>query len=323
MLKAPLILLFAMLFLCANAQREGEAYKTTIRQFERIYNRSNYDSIFYFFSPEMKKAISQEKITKLLRDTKDQAGNMMSHAFERYESSYACYKGVFERRDLSLYISLDNSSKINGLFIQPYVSAKLPTLERNKTPLTLPFKGVWTVLWGGDTKALNYHIEVPAQKGAFDFFVTDTAGKAYKSASRTNEDYYAFGKEIVAACDGEIVLAVDGIKDNLPGTVNPMFVTGNTVILKTSNNEYILYAHFKNHSVAVKEGQSVKQGELLGLCGNSGNSSEPHLHFHIQNVEDINIATGASCYFDTLIVNGVEKKNYSPKKGERIKNKED
>ncbi len=101
-----------------------------------------------------------------------------------------------------------------------------------------------------------------------------------------------------------------------------MFVTGNTIILKTSKTEYILFAHFKQHTIVVKERQIVKRGQFLGRCGNSGNSIEPHLHFHIQNVEDINDATGAKCYFDNIVVNGSVKTDYSPIKGERIKNVE-
>jgi len=134
------------------------------------------------------------------------------------------------------------------------------------------------------------------------------------------EDYYTFGKELIAPCDGEIVLVVDGIKDNKPGELNPMYAPGNSVIIQTDKNEYLFFAHFKQNTIKVKQGQKVKQGELLGLCGNSGNSSEPHLHFHIQNVEDINAATGVKCYFDKLNVNGQIKTDYSPIKNEKISN---
>ena len=65
----------------------------------------------------------------------------------------------------------------------------------------------------------------------------------------------------------------------------------------------------------------IKQGDLLGLCGNSGNSTEPHLHFHIQNVEDMNKATGAKSYFENILVSGELKKDYSPVKTEKVKNK--
>lgn len=114
---------------------------------------------------------------------------------------------------------------------------------------------------------------------------------------------------------------VDGIKDNIPGEFNPIYIPGNTVILKTVNNEYLFFAHFKQNSIVVKQGSKVKQGELLGVCGNSGNSSEAHLHFHIQNVENMNIATGAKCFFDEIIVNGELKQDYSPIRGEKIQNK--
>ncbi len=117
---------------------------------------------------------------------------------------------------------------------------------------------------------------------------------------------------------GEVVLVVDGVKDNIPGVLNPIYIPGNTVIIKTATGEYAFFAHFKQHSIVVKQGQKVSTGALLGLCGNSGNSSEAHLHFHLQNVEDMTKATGVKCYFDQLKVNGVLKSDYSPVKGEKI-----
>ncbi|NQY07669.1 MAG: M23 family metallopeptidase, partial [Flavobacteriaceae bacterium] len=145
-------------------------------------------------------------------------------------------------------------------------------------------------------------------------------GKTHKGTGTKNEDFYAFGKPIIAPCDGEVVLAVDGVKDNIPGELNPTFITGNTVIIKTINNEYLLFAHFKLNTVAVILGQKVKTGDFLGSCGNSGNSSEAHLHFHIQNVEDFNKAVGAKCYFDNIIVNGEVKTDYMPVKNDKVKN---
>jgi hypothetical protein len=56
----------------------------------------------------------------------------------------------------------------------------------------------------------------------------------------------------------------------------------------------------------------------MGLCGNSGNSSEPNIHFHLQNAEDMSIAVSSKCYFGQIRVNGVLKSDYSPVKGEKI-----
>lgn len=86
------------------------------------------------------------------------------------------------------------------------------------------------------------------------------------------------------------------------------------------NSEYLFFAHFKQNSIKVKQGQKIKQGEVIGLCGNFGNSSEPHLHFHIQNVKNMNIATGVKCYFDNIYVNGEKETDYSPIRGEKIRN---
>jgi len=302
-------------------QTEKATYKTVVDNFETQYNKSDYDSIFAMFAPEMQKALPLDKTIDFLTGLKSQAGQITKRQFVKYvNGTYASYNTNFERALLAVNISIDNNSKINGLFVKPFTEDNLPKIERNTTKLRLPFNGEWTVVWGGDTKELNYHVESQAQKNAFDIVVKDSKENSFKTDGKTNEDYYAFGKEIIAPCDGEIVLVVDGVKDNNPGELNPIYIPGNTVILKTDNNEYLFFAHFKQHSIKVAEGQKVNQGQILGLCGNSGNSSEPHIHFHIQNVENMNVATGVKCYFDKIIVNGQLKTDYSPIKGDRIKN---
>lgn len=299
------------------AQSEKPIYQKIANEFENNYNKTEYKEIFNSFSSEMQNALPLDKTIAFFSGLQSQAGKIKNKEFIRFHSSYALYKTTFEQGIFALNISLDNNSKINGFYIEPFV--ELPQMERNITKVKLPFKGEWTVVWGGDTKELNYHVESKAQKNAFDFVITDLNGQTYKTDGQTNEDYYAFGKEILAPCDAKVVLVVDGVKDNKPGILNPIYVPGNTVILKTENNEFLFFAHFKQHSIVVEQGEKVTQGQLLGLCGNSGNSSEPHLHFHIQNIENMNIATGVKCYFEKLIVNGEIKKDYSPIKGDKIK----
>ena len=320
-MKKLILILFILIPLFSFGQAEKETSKKVSAEFGKYYNSSEYKKIFELFSPELKKALPIEQLTDFLNGLKKQSGIITKRQFVKYEQTYATYKTNFERGVWSLMISLDNHSKINGLFVKPFKEGNLPKLDRNKTKLILPFYGEWTVFWGGDTKELNYHVESEAQKNAFDILITDQNGKTFKTDGKTNEDYYAFGKKLISPSDAEVVLIVDGIKDNIPGELNPVFTTGNTVVLKTANNEYLYFAHFKQNSIVVKQGQKIKKGELLGLCGNSGNSSEAHLHFHIQNVENMNKATGAKCYFDEIIVNGELKKDYSPIKGEKIKNK--
>jgi len=321
-MKTPILsLLFSFLMANCFAQAETAAYKTIADKFELNYNNDNYDSIFSMFDAVMQNALPPEKTNEFLTGLKAQAGQIIKKEFIKYtRGTVAVYKTNFENTLFAINISLDKNSKINGLFIGQFADETQPQILRNLTKLILPFKEEWTVFWGGDTKEQNYHVSTPAQKNAFDIMITDAKGNTYKTDGKTNEDYYAFGKELIAPCDGEIVLVIDGVKDNVPGDMNKFNVGGNTVIIKTANNEFLVLCHFKHQSIKVKEGQKIKQGELLGLCGNTGNSSEAHLHFHIQNIENLNTATGVKCYFEKLSVNGQVKQDYSPIKNDKIKN---
>ncbi|WP_163325040.1 DUF3887 domain-containing protein [Draconibacterium mangrovi] len=315
------IIILILLPLVNFGQEEKEVSKKIANDFELLYNSDKYAELFELFSPEMKKDLPIERTIDFLKELKKQAGNIENREFIRYENkSFASYKTRFERALFSLNISVDKDDKINGLLVKPFKDENLPKPDRNKTNLDLPFRGEWTVVWGGDTKELNYHVENEAQKNAFDFIISDQEGKSYKTDGKTNEDYYAFGKGIIAPCNAEVVGVIDGIADNTPGEFDLFYIPGNTVIIKAATNEYLFFAHFKQNSIVVKQGQMINKGDLLGLCGNSGNSSEAHLHFHMQNIQDINKATGIKCFFDNIDVNGYLKNDYSPLKGERIQN---
>jgi murein DD-endopeptidase MepM/ murein hydrolase activator NlpD len=316
-MKNILILItFLSIFNSANSQIEKENYKQVSTRFVSFYNVDKNDSIVAMFSPEMNAALPLDKFSQVTAGLKVQFGVIKKIRFVRLQSASALYETTFDNAVLGMTITLNPKNEIAGLLFKPYTEAK--EIIRNNTKMKLPFKGEWSVTWGGDTKEQNYHVESVAQKNAFDFLIYDEKGLTHKGTGEANEDYYAFGKELYAPCDGEVVLVVDGIKDNIPGILNPIYIPGNTVIIKTANGEFVFFAHFKQHSIVVKQGQKVTTGALLGLCGNSGNSSEPHLHFHLQNTEDMTKATGAKCFFDQLKVNGVLKSDYSPVKGDKI-----
>ncbi|OYY03102.1 MAG: hypothetical protein B7Y76_04360, partial [Sphingobacteriia bacterium 35-40-5] len=243
----------------------------------------------------------------------EQYGKIKKREFYKYVmGSFASYKTQFEKKVMALNIAIDNQSLISGFQIIDFVNDLPIAPERNTSKLQFPAKGEWTVIWGGDTKSQNYHVESRAQKNAFDIVMKGPNGKSYKTNGKTNEDYYAFGVELYAPCDATVAVVVDGIQDNIPGELNPMYVPGNTVILKTANGEFLFFAHFKYHTIKVKTGDKISRGQLLGQCGNSGSSSEAHIHFHIQNTDNMMNATGIKCYFDDIKINGQLKKDYSP-----------
>jgi murein DD-endopeptidase MepM/ murein hydrolase activator NlpD len=115
---------------------------------------------------------------------------------------------------------------------------------------------------------------------------------------------------------------IDGVRDNVPGSMNPLSALGNAVFIQHSKHEVSVLAHFKQGSINVKAGDTVTKGQVLGLCGNSGNSSEPHIHYHLQNTVVIQDATGIKCFLGEVVVEkeGVKstRESYSPVKGDII-----
>ncbi len=137
-----------------------------------------------------------------------------------------------------------------------------------------------------------------AQRFAVDWIQFDTDGGWYHGNPRRLESYVCYGKPVFAVADGKIVKVKDGIPDNKPqqGSNKPFAldtVMGNYIFLKINENTFALYAHLIPHSIKVKEGDLVEKGELLGLIGNSGNSTVPHLHFQMTNRPEILAETGS------------------------------
>ena len=319
-----LLLIFALSVLNIQGQEtKTERSKVVADQLVKNYNASDYEAIFVAFSEAMRDVLPVHNTEQFFRGVKMTYGNIVECERTRtVDQVTTMYRVRCERGTFALTLSVGANDQIIGLFIRPYLEEELPMMERNKTDLILPFNGEWTVFWGGNTPEQNYHVGAHgSQKHAFDFVIRDERGRSFRTSGQTNEDFYAFGQELIAPCAGEVILVVDGVNDNTPGLRNSFFPTGNTIILRTDNAEYMVFAHFKQHSIVVAQGQRIKQGDLLGLCGNSGNSSEPHLHFHVQNVEDMNMATGVKCYFGEIIVNGEGRKDYSPIRNERVRSK--
>ncbi len=153
--------------------------------------------------------------------------------------------------------------------------------------VSLPFYGEWTVSQGHNGE----HTHKGSWRHAWDFIINDRNGKQFKNSGDYAEDYYCFGKAVLAPFDGTIIGAVNNIQDNTIGDVNTKYNWGNTVIIKHNDYLYAKLSHLKYHSIEVKPGDQVKKGQMLGRCGNSGRSPYPHLHFQFQVTPYIGSAT--------------------------------
>jgi murein DD-endopeptidase MepM/ murein hydrolase activator NlpD len=286
----------------------------------KAINEANYPAIQADFGKIMMDAFPLEKLTTFFQTLSAEYGKIQKLDRQQYippdEADFTAY---FERGILDIKINLDDQDKIIGLLFLPHTAEK-PVPEKNETILSLPFKGRWLVFWGGDTKELNLHHDTANQRFAFDFLGVNDQGKTRKDQSQGNEDYFAFGREVLAPADGNVTDVINGVRDNVPGSMNPYSALGNAVFIQHSEQEVSVLAHMKLDSIKVKVTDKVKRGQIIGLCGNSGNSSEPHLHYHLQNTPIIQDGTGIKCYFEKVIVSdGSDKKakmNYSPIKGD-------
>jgi murein DD-endopeptidase MepM/ murein hydrolase activator NlpD len=144
--------------------------------------------------------------------------------------------------------------------------------------LSLPFMGAWTVSQGYDANIT--HKDEWAQ--ALDFVIEDEEQKTFEYPGTRPEHFYCYNKPVLACADGVVETIADNIEDNAIGQTNPQQNWGNTVVIKHAVDLYSKVSHLKKNSIKVKPGDVVKQGDLLALCGNSGRSPEPHLHFQVQ-----------------------------------------
>lgn len=191
--------------------------------------------------------------------------------------------------------------------------------SQTKTPLILPFHGTWLVSNGGRTQETNNHIR-PAEQGpqnqlyAYDFRM-ESSGKEAKL-----EEFTVYGKEVLAPGSGIIIQVIDGSIDVLPGERDRSVGVGNAIIIDHQNGEYSLLCHFKHNSITVKVGDKVKQRDVIGLCGNTGNTTQPHIHFNLQDGPLMHKAKALPAQFRKILVDGMEKVNYEPVRGQKVSN---
>lgn len=181
-----------------------------------------------------------------------------------------------------------------------------PLRYENKSKLILPITGLAFVHEGHDYYSHHRRLDVTGgmttaigvktnmTRYAYDFVIVDEGGKMYRGDGEKNEDWYGFGSPIVAPAGGVVVAMGDGQLDNTKSKKNlkmsfEAFMKnnnlpfGNYAIIDHQNGEYSFFAHFKNGSVAVRKGDTVKQGQKIGEMGFSGDAFLVHLHYQLQS----------------------------------------
>lgn len=186
-------------------------------------------------------------------------------------------------------------------------------------PLQLPVLGEWMVSQG--YKGQQTHKGEWAQ--ALDFVILDHEMKTYQNPGNRVEHFYCFNKPVLAPGDGIIETVIDYIPDNEVGFNNVAQNWGNSIVIKHADGLYSKLSHLRQHSIKVVKGQFVQQGEILALCGNSGRSPEPHLHFQLQRTPYVGSKTIAYPFalVESRKDNRIQLNRYTvPKEGTFVRN---
>lgn len=136
---------------------------------------------------------------------------------------------------------------------------------------------------------INGRLDVP-QRFAIDWYRVGRQGQTWEGDPTRLASYLSYRQPVVAAAGGRVVEVQDGIPDNRPPATPPIppieNTVGNHVTVQVAPGRYLLYAHMKPGSLRVREGDHVDSGQVLGLIGNSGNSTTPHLHFQVMTTAE-------------------------------------
>jgi murein DD-endopeptidase MepM/ murein hydrolase activator NlpD len=186
-----------------------------------------------------------------------------------------------------------------------------------------PLRGIWYV--GNGASFHTGHRWAIPEEFALDIAKIGESGLSHKGDGARFDDYYAYGADVLAAADGHVISAANDQAEDPSAMQRPnesqeayfarlqkeqgerlakglTAITGNYVMIDHGKNEYSLYAHLQPGSVRVHVGTQVKTGDVIGKLGSSGNSTEPHLHFHVCDKPDPLMCAGIPVNFSNVTI---------------------
>lgn len=202
---------------------------------------------------------------------------------------------------------------------EKYEYLSIPVMTyKTKNEYIFPVKGVWQV--NGNYDCIGAHRSQHSMEFAIDLGQLNHDGMCQWKDDMKDEDFLAYGKDIVAIGDGEVVdcfndaywcvnfphdTASDAQKAQraqIEKEIGALPIQcGNYVVIKHEHGEYSFYGHMIRQSLKVEKGALVKKGDVIGRIGNVGFSGAPHLHFHLMDGPDFYSARGLPCHFTNLM----------------------
>jgi hypothetical protein len=188
-------------------------------------------------------------------------------------------KGGFKRKIIYGLLLILSSSISIYLFSVLVKSYPFPP-EEECVVLELPFNGIWIAGHAGASLQTNFHF---TNKYAIDFLKLGSDNRFYKEKENSVTDFYSYNEPVFSPANAIITQVVDSVESDLMFQLDTVNAGGNFVILDIGNEKYVFFGHLKKASIAVRTGDTISMGTYIGRVGNSGKSTVPHLHMHVQN----------------------------------------
>lgn len=190
---------------------------------------------------------------------------------------------LYPPRKFKNYLSLGVNSLVILLFLG-VLSSYIPqgySFDREPIQLSFPLKsGIYYAGHGGNRPAINYHNVNPAQRYALDIVKLNRLGtRAIGLYPQSLTSYAIFGEPVYSPCNGTIRETTNDLPDLTPPESDRQNPAGNHILMQCQGADVVL-AHLQRGSLTVHEGERVGVGQAIAKIGNSGNTSEPHLHIH-------------------------------------------
>ena len=303
------------------------AAQARARQLFGYFESSQAAPLFAAFSPDMKKASGSAKVSSMTKGVTAQLGHEEKMLGENFAPDLLSRNTVYSRfskftksKDPIFTVILVNPQGQVAM-IQPRPAPPAPGNRyvdyKVQTKLKLPFTGEWFVYQGGRDIYQNVNAYRDAERYSMEFTVLKD-GQPYSGDGTKNEQFYCYGQPVAAPADGTVVLVNDSFADNMPGRPEQVMPTGNRVLISHGNQEYSLFMHLKQNSIKVKNGAKVKQGDIVGECGNSGNSSAPHFEYRLQNSKGVPFPFTLPAVFVDYVANAKPVAAGEPVRGQTV-----
>lgn len=209
--------------------------------------------------------------------------------------------------------------------------SNLPVEMENSIVVEFPLRGEWVAPNTPGKKIPSHGIDMLGQRYAYDLLQVmpgkkgmhfyRAGGLKYLFFGVRLDECLSWGQQVYAPCDGRIVKAEDGLKERArvhllsdmfvvlknafffdPAVSGLQPVLGNNIIMEIRPGIFAFFAHLQKGSILVSPGQDIKKGQPLAKVGHSGNSTAPHLHFHLMDNIDMMKAKGIPCAFEACEV---------------------